>query len=223
MQATGRHHKVFGDDDVDAIRINLHRGRRFHHFLNRLHARPQARETAHGKGVQAHVQNVLHIAGEEHRRAAGLEDVIALVRRGGGFADVVIARNRNHAAMLRGARHVRVLEHVRAAIHTRPLAVPDAKNAVELLALGIQIQLLRAPDGRGTQLLIHAGLKDDVVRLHVLLGRPQRLVIRAQRRTTVAADKTSRVQPLLRITQTLQHGQANQRLHTAHERAAAIK
>jgi hypothetical protein len=173
MQAAVRHLKVFGQDDVDAIRVHQDRGGGLHHLLDRLHARPQARETAHGKGMQAHVQDVLHIAGEEHRRAAGLEDVVALVRGRGGLADVVVARDRDHAAMLGRARHIGVLEHVGAAVHARPLAIPDAEDAVELLGLGIEIELLRAPDGRGAQLFVHAGLKDDVIRLHMLFGGPQ--------------------------------------------------
>src|SRR5256885_12968584 len=39
----------------------------FRSLLDGLHARPQAGEAAHGKGVQPHVQDVLHIAGKEHR------------------------------------------------------------------------------------------------------------------------------------------------------------
>ena len=112
VQTTGRHDKVFGQNDVDAVRADINAGRRFHHLLNRLQARPQAGKAAHGKGVQAHIQNVLHAAGKEHRRAAGLENVIALVRGGGAFADVIVTGNGNHTAMFGCARHVGVLENI---------------------------------------------------------------------------------------------------------------
>src|SRR5256885_5883230 len=36
-------------------------------------------------------------------------------------------------------------------VHARALAVPQAEDAVELLGLGIEIQLLRAPDGRSEE------------------------------------------------------------------------
>ncbi|MPM20908.1 hypothetical protein SDC9_67346 [bioreactor metagenome] len=223
VQAARRHLEVFGQDDVHAIRIDRHAGRRLHHFLDRLHARPQAGKAAHRKRVQPHVEDVLHAAREEHRQAAGLEDVVALVRGGGTLADVVVTRNRDHAAVLGGARHVGVLEHVRATVHARPLAVPDAEHAVVLLGVGIEIELLRAPHGGGAQLFVHAGLEDDVVVRQMLLGRPQGLVVIAQRRAAIAADETCRIQSIDSVALALQHGQAHQRLHTAHERPAMVQ
>src|SRR5256885_8101355 len=53
-----------------------------------------------------------------------------------------------------------------AAVHARALAVPQAEDAVELPGLGIEIQLLRAPDGRGAQLFIDAGLDRKSTRLN---------------------------------------------------------
>ena len=53
------------------------------------------------------------------------------------------------AAMRRGAGHVGMLEHVRAAVHARALAIPDAEHAVELLVGRVELQLLRAPQRRG--------------------------------------------------------------------------
>ncbi|MNZ93361.1 hypothetical protein D3C78_1124230 [compost metagenome] len=172
VQAAGRHGEVFGQDDVHAIGLDGHAGRGLDHFLDGLHARPQAREAAHGDGVQAHVEDVLHIAGEEHRRAAGLEDVVALVRGRAALADVVVAGDGQHAAMLGCAGHVGVLEHVGAAVHARALAVPDAEHAVELLGVGIDVELLRAPDGGGGEFFVDAGLEHDVVLGQMLLGGP---------------------------------------------------
>jgi Transcriptional regulators len=54
----------------------------------------------------------------------------------------------------------------------------------------------------------------------VLLGRPQRLVVAAQRAAAVAADEAGSVQARGGVALALQHGQAHQRLHAAHEGAA---
>jgi len=125
--------------------------------------------------------------------------------------------------MLGRAGHVGVLEDIRAAVHAWALAVPDTKHAIELFALRVQVELLGAPHGGGAQFLVHAGLKDDVVGRQVLLGRPQRLVIGAQRAATVAADEAGGVQTRRRIALALQHGQAHQGLHAAHEGAPVVE
>ena len=70
---------------------------------------------------------------------------------------------------LRGAGHVGVLEDVAAAVHARALAVPDAEHAVEL-GVREEVELLRAPDRGGGELLVDAGLEHDVLRRQVLLG-----------------------------------------------------
>ena len=220
VQAAWRHGKVFGQDDFYAVRVDRHTAGRLHHLLDRLHARPHAREPAHGKSVQAHVQDVLHIAREKHRRAAGLEDVVTLVRCGAALADVVVPGNRNHAAVFGGAGHVGVLEDVRAAVHARALAVPDAKHTVVLFALRVQVQLLCAPHRRGAQLFVHPRLENNVIFGQVLFGSPQRLVVGTQRAAPVAADETGGVQAGGGVALALQHGQAHQRLHAAHEGAA---
>ncbi len=60
-----------------------------------------------------HVEDVLHARREEHRQAAGLEDVVALVCGGRALGDVVVACDRDHAAVLRRAGHVGLLEDIR--------------------------------------------------------------------------------------------------------------
>ena len=134
VQAARRHREVLGQHDVDAVGVDRDARRRLDDLLDRLHRRPDAGEAAHREGVQAHVEDVLHARREEHRQPAGLEDVVALVRRGRALGDVVVAGDRDHAAVLRGAGHVGVLEDVGAAVDARALAVPDAEHAVELLA-----------------------------------------------------------------------------------------
>ena len=203
--------------------FHVHAGGGLHHLLDRLHAGPHAGVAAHRKAVQAHVQDALHVRRKEQRKAAGLEDVVALVRRGAALGHVVITRNRDHAAVRRGAGEIRVLEHIRAAVHPRALAVPDAEHAVELLVLGVELHLLRAPHRGGGQLFVHAGLEHHVVRRQVFLRGPQRLVVAAQGAAAVAGHEAGGVQALLRVAHLLQHGQAHQGLRAAHEGPAAVQ
>ena len=187
VHAAWRHLHVGGQHNAHALGVNLRRGRGLHNFLNGLHARPHAGIAAHGNGVQAQVQDVLHAGREKHRQPAGLEDVVALVRRCRALGHMVVTGHRQHTAPRRGARHVGVLEHIGAAVHTRSLAVPNAKHAVKLVAAGRgKAQLLRAPQGRGGQLLVHAWLKVNVTRFEVLGRLPKRLVVATQGRAPVA-------------------------------------
>jgi hypothetical protein len=173
VHAAGRHRKVFGQDDLHAVGVDLHRGRRLDHLLDGLHARPHAGEAAHREGMQAHVQDVLHVAGEEHRQPAGLEDVVALVRGGAALGHVVVTGDGDHAAVPAGAGHVGVLEDVaeqRSTPGPLPYQMPNTPS--NLRVAGNRSSMLRAPHRGGRQLLVHAGLEHDVLRLQVLLGLP---------------------------------------------------
>ena len=86
-----------------------------------------------------------------------------LMRGGGGFRRVVVAHQREHAAVLRGAGEIGVAEHVAGAVDARALAVPHAEHAI-VLALAAQLGLLRAPQRGGGEVLVEAGLEEDVVR-----------------------------------------------------------
>ena len=223
MHAAGRHLEI-GDHHLHAPGVDLDAGAGFDHFLDRLHAGPDAGETAHGEGVDAEVEDFLHARREEHRKAAGLEDVVALVRGGAALADVVVAGDGDHAAPGSGAGHVGVLEHVHAAVHAWALAIPDAEHAVELLLfLGRIAQHLRAPDGGGAEFLVHAGLEHDVVLGEVLAGGLQHLVIAAERRAAVTADEAGRVLAGELVALLLQHRQAYQGLHATHEGVALVQ
>ena len=215
--------EVLGQDDVDPVRIDRDAGRRLDDLLDRLHARPDAGEAAQRERMQAHVEDVLHARREEHRQAAGLEDVVALVRRGRALGDVVVAGEGDHAAVLGGAGQVGVLEDVGAAVDAGALAVPDAEHAVEALRLGVEVELLRAPDRGRAELLVDAGLEDDVLRREMALGLPQGLVVAAERRAAIAADEAAGLQAEHRIPLLLQHRQSHQRLRSAHEGPAVLE
>ena len=133
---------------------------------------------------------------------------------------MVVPGNRNHPAVRRRAGHVGVFEHVRTAVNPRTFAVPDTEHAVVFLTLRVQTDLLRAPHSCRCQLFINAWLKHHMLRRKMFFGRPQRLVIAAQRTAAIAADKTCGVQTGLRVAHALQHWQAHQRLYAAHEGAA---
>jgi hypothetical protein len=136
----------------------------------------------------------------------------------------VVARDGDHAAPGRGARHVGVLEDVRTAVDARALAVPDAEHAIELVGAGRrEAQLLRTPQRGGRELLVDARLEHDVLRLQVLLGLPQRLVVAAQGRAAVAADEAGGVPAHQGVALALQHRKLDQRLHAAHEGAAVVQ
>ena len=161
--------------------------------VTHLKAIQQPGVAAHRVAVQAEVEVVLHAARVEHRDAAGLEDVLALVRERRGLGRVVVAREHQHAAVLRGAGGVGVLEHVAAAVDARALAVPHAEDAVVVRAGNMLSCCVPQIDGRG-EVFVDAGLELDVVRFEVRLRAPQRLVEAAERRAAVARDEAGGVE-----------------------------
>ena len=102
-----------------------------------------------------------------------------------------------------------------------PYQMPNTPST--FLRLRVEVELLRAPHRGGGQLFVDAGLEHDVLRRQVLLGLPQRLVVAAQRRAAVAADEAAGVQPGQGVALLLQHRQAHQRLHAAHEGATVFQ
>ena len=83
---------------------------------------------------------------------------------------MVVAGQREHAAMLRGAGGVGVLEHVHERSTPGPLPYQMREHAIDLGA-GEQVDLLRAPDRRRREVLVDAGLEVDVVVLEVASSR----------------------------------------------------
>ena len=75
---------------------------------------------------------------------------------------MVIAKQRQHATVGRGAGCIGMTEHIAAPIDPGSFAIPDGKNAV-VLWLRPQIDLLGAPDRRCRQVFVDPGLKLDVV------------------------------------------------------------
>ncbi len=222
VEPARRQHEVRRNHEVDALGIDHHRCRRFHHFGDRLHADPDAGIAAHREPVQAEVEVFLHRSRVQHRHHAGLEDVIGLVRQGRRLGAMVVACQRNDPAVGAGPGRVSVLEHVAAAVHARAFSVPHREDAVVLGAFE-HVDLLRSPHAGGGEVLVQSGLEADVVSFKVLLRLPRRLVDAAQRRAAIAADEPCSIQPRQLIALPLQHRKPNQRLCAAHVRAAAVQ
>ena len=117
---------------------------------------------------------------------------------------------------------VAVLEHVERAVDARALAVPEREHAV-VLGAREQADLLRAPDRGGGEVLVDAGLEDDVALLEELARPPQRLVEPAERRAAIAGDEAGGVQPGRAVALALQHRQAHQRLDAGHQHPPALE
>ena len=193
-QAVRRQREVIGNDDLGAGRIDVNRRRTLHGVGHALEADPAAGEAGHGPAVQSQVEDFLHRRRIEHGHHRRAEHVVGLVRQRGRLGRVVVAGQHEHAAVLRRAGEVGVLEHVAAAVHARTFAVPHREYAIDFGAR-VQVHLLRAPDRRRGKILVQARLELDVGAVQELLRLPQRLVERAERRTAVTRDEATGVEP----------------------------
>src|SRR4051794_13922276 len=135
---------------------------------------------------------------------------------------MIVAGERQHAAVLRSAGGVRVLEDVAAAIDAGALAVPHREDAV-VARLGKKVELLRAPDRRRGQVFVDARLEADVVTLEMRPRAPQRLVEAAERRAAIAGDEAGGVDAGARVALALQHHEPDKRLRTGEKHAPALE
>ena len=132
---------------------------------------------------------------------------------------MVVAGENQHAAVFRRARGVAVAEHVAAAVDAGALAVPDADHAI-IFGAGREVELLRAPDRGGSEILVHAGLELDVVLFEVLSGGEKLLVVTAKGRAAIAGNEARGVQPHGTVAADLRHRQPHQRLNAGQENVA---
>ena len=209
VNAVGRQMVVGRGVDFQAMRIDVDRGRGIHRLAQHLEADPEAGIARHLEGMQAPVEIFLNRCGVDHRHAGRDEGGLALVRDSGRLGHVVVAGQRHDAAVLRRAGVVGVLEDVAAAVDARALAVPHAEHAVVARA-GVEMDLLGAPQRRGREVLIGAGLELDVALLDEFLGLPKRLVEAAQRRAAVAGNVARGVEARGQVALALHHGQPDQ-------------
>ena len=222
VEAAFRQLEVLRQHDLHPVRVEVDRGARLDDVGHALHRDPEAGVAAHRPAMQAIIEVFLHGGRVQHRNAAGLQDVLALVRGSGGLGRVVVAGQDQHAAMRAGASHVGMLEHVAAAVHARALAVPHAEDAVVQGAFE-QVDLLRAPDAGGGQVFIDAGMKAHMLRVQIFLRLHRGLVDAAQGRAAIAGHETGGVEAGARVADALLHRQPDQRLRAGQEGAAAFE
>ncbi len=189
----------------------MHARARLDGFRDRLETDPAPGETRHRPAEQAHVENVLHTGRIQHRHHRRDELELRAVRQRRRAARMIVRREREHAAVLRRAGRVAVLEHIAAAIDARALAVPHREHAVVLRA-GKEVRLLRAPDHRRAEILVEARREFDVGRLEVLLRLPELEIEAAERGAAVARDEAGRVQAGGAVAHLLHQREADERL-----------
>ena len=132
---------------------------------------------------------------------------------------MVVAHQRQHAAVPRGAGEIGVPEHVAGAIDAWPFAVPEAEHAVEL-ALAAQLGLLRAPQRGGGDVLIDAALETDVVFVERALRADELLVEGAERRAAIPGDVTRGVEAGAAVAFLLHQAKTHDGLEAGDEDAA---
>ena len=211
-----RHLEVVGDDDVDAIEAAVDHGGRFHRLVHRLERHPGAAEARHRPAVEPVVEDLLHARRIEHRDHHVDEMVFGLVRGGRGLGGVVVAHQRQHAAVPGGAGEIGVAEDVAGAVDAGALAVPEPEHAVEL-AFAAQLGLLRAPQRGGGDVLVDAGLEADVVFVERALGADELLVEAAERRAAIAGDVAGGVEAGAAVALLLHQAQPHDRLEAGDE------
>ena len=147
VEAARRHPEVRRDDGRHTVERAVDRRRRFDRVLDAFEADPEAGETRERETEMAVVDDLLHAGRRQDRDHRVDEGEFRLVRRRRGFAGVVVAHQRQDAAPRRGAGEIGVLQRIARPVDPRPLAVPDAEDAV-VAALAAHLRLLRAPDAR---------------------------------------------------------------------------
>ncbi len=122
--------KVLGQHNLDSMWVSIDRCTGLHHFLDGFKAHPDASIAAHRQRMQSQIQNALNTLRIKHRHAAGLENVVTLVRRRRTLGHMVITGNRDDAAERRGPCHVGMFQNIDTAIDSRALGIPETKHTV---------------------------------------------------------------------------------------------
>ena len=217
-----RHLEIIGGDDLDAIDVADDRGRAFDRFRDRLEADPAAGKARQRKTQNAEIEIILQRRRIDHRHQCGGKHLLALMRQRRGLAAVVVAGERDHAAIRRSAGRVRVLERIERTVDAGTLAVPDAEHAIDFGARE-HADLLAAPHGGRREVFVEAGNEGDVMLLQEGFCAPQRVVVHAERRAAITGDEARGVEPCRAVALALQHRQPHQRLCSGKENPLRIQ
>ena len=202
---------VIGQADRHAVGAAIDHRCRLNGVFQAFQPHPQPRIAAQRIAVDAVIQDLLHARGAEDGHMGIDHGPIALVAGGRAFARMVIAHRHDHPTMGRGSGHVDVAHRIAGAVHTRTLAVPQAKDAIEF-ALAAQMRALGAPMCSGGQILVQARLEQNVLIRQHLLGPCHLQIDGAERRAAIARNQPRSVQSGLGIAPLLHQHQAHKRL-----------
>ncbi len=216
VEPAQRRGEILGQADLGQRRIDRDRGRALDRVVDAFQRHPAAGEARHGDAEQAVLQDLLHAGRIERRHQRVDHGVLALVRRGARFADMVVAEQHQHAAMLGRPEQVAVADRIARAVDAGALGVPDREHAV-VAALAVEADLLGAGAGRGRQVLVDRGSVHDVVGVEVDPRPLQLLVVGPERRAAVAGDEARRVQARREVALALHQRQPHQRLDAGDE------
>ncbi len=124
---------------------------------------------------------------------------------------MVVAHQGQHAAMPGGAGEIGVAEHIAGAVDAGTLAVPHAEHAIEL-AFAAQFGLLRARQRGGGEVLVDAGLEQNVGSAQAGPARAELLVERAERRAAIAGDVAGGIEAGAAVALLLHQAEPHERL-----------
>ena len=179
-EAPGRIAWPFGDDDLRPLGPDINGAAAFGDVSNHLHANPTAGKPRHGYAMQAKIKQFLGVGRIDDRHADGDEQGVGEIDCGRRFRAVIVASERQRAALGRGAREIGVAQGVGGSVDARSLAVPDPEHAIDC-RVGKVIDLLGAPNRRRGEVLVETRAEDDVVLLKLRRRAPQLDVITPER------------------------------------------
>ena len=132
VEAVGRGRAAIGANRAIVPHPHIDRHRLFQRLVGQLEAGIEAGIARHGKAQQAKVDHILHVGRRQNGHARMHQRHLALMRHGGGFAAMVVARDDQHTAIRVRARDIAMFERIARPVHAWPLAVPDGEHTVAI-------------------------------------------------------------------------------------------
>ena len=133
---------------------------------------------------------------------------------------IVAAQNEGRAVASR-ARYVGMAENVPRAVHTRSLAIPDAKHTIEI-RLSLHMKDLAAEDRGRSEIFVHARNEMDVVLFKQRFDARESHVVSTERRTFVPGDECSGLEAGTAVAPHLRHRETHQGLDTGQIHCSAV-
>ena len=204
--------KSRGRERGDAIERRVDHRRRFDRVLDAFDSDPDAGVAAQRPAERAIVENLLHAGRRQDRHHHVDEGEFGLMRGGRGFGGMVVAHQREHAAVRRGPGEIGVAEHVAAAVDAGALAVPERRTRRRTCP-SPRISACCAPQSAvAASSSLRPGSKWMSFALNSF-GQPGELQIEpADRRAAIAGDEAAGVEPGAAVALLLREQQPRDRL-----------